>query len=81
MLGQIYQWFACATPVKCCYLQLGQDASINDKDLYPLRYAEFLAPLVKPVQELSTQHDELIKENDEILKRIEKLEKILIVKK
>src|SRR5205823_5555382 len=33
----------------------GVDAAKNDKDLYGLRYAEFVVPLVKAVQELSKQ--------------------------
>jgi hypothetical protein len=45
----------------------GVDVPKNDKDLYGLRYAEFVVPLVKAVQELSKQN--------EILKnKIEKLE-------
>jgi hypothetical protein len=42
----------------------GVDAAKNDKDLYGLRYAEFVVPLVKAVQELSAQNDELKKENE-----------------
>jgi trimeric autotransporter adhesin len=52
----------------------GVDAAKNDKDLYGLRYADFVVPLVKAVQELSKQHDEL-------LKRMEKLELLLSSKK
>jgi hypothetical protein len=37
----------------------GIDAAKNDKDLYGLRYAEFVVPLVKAVQELSQQDDSL----------------------
>ncbi len=39
----------------------------NDKSLYSIRYAEFVVPLVKAVQELAT-------ENKELRQRIEKLE-------
>ena len=42
----------------------GVDAAKNDKDLYGLRYAEFVVPLVKAVQELSAKNDELQKQND-----------------
>jgi hypothetical protein len=35
----------------------GVDAAKNDKDLYGLRYAEFVVPLVKAVQELSKMND------------------------
>jgi hypothetical protein len=37
----------------------GVDAPKNDRDLYALRYAEFVVPLVKAVQELSQQNDDL----------------------
>lgn len=37
----------------------GIDAAKNDKDLYGLRYAEFVVPLVKAVQELSNANDSL----------------------
>lgn len=55
----------------------GVDAAKNDKDLYGLRYAEFVVPLVKAVQELSKQNDELKKQQEDLLKRIEKLESLL----
>jgi len=45
----------------------GVDAAKSDKDLYGLRYNDFVMPLVKAVQELS-------KENDELKSRLEKLE-------
>lgn len=51
----------------------GVDAPKNDKDLYGLRYAEFVVPLVKAVQELSTandQKDQLIKALEEKFKDI-----------
>jgi trimeric autotransporter adhesin len=37
----------------------GVDAAKNDKDLYSLRYAEFVVPLVKAVQQLNTRNEEL----------------------
>ena len=37
----------------------GVDAPKNNKDLYGLRYAEFVVPLVKAVQELATTNDAL----------------------
>jgi hypothetical protein len=37
----------------------GVDAAKNSKDLYGLRYSDFVAPLVKAVQELSVQNDSL----------------------
>lgn len=36
----------------------GVDAAKNDRDLYGLRYADFVVPLVKAVQELSKMNDE-----------------------
>lgn len=35
----------------------GVDAPKNDKDVYGLRYAEFVVPLVKAVQELNTENE------------------------
>lgn len=59
----------------------GVDAPKNEKDFYGLRYAEFVVPLVKAVQELNQKNETLemtIKEmselNKELLKRITKLE-------
>jgi len=46
----------------------GVDAPKNEHDLYGLRYAEFVVPLVKAVQELT-------KQNEALTKRIEELEK------
>ena len=37
----------------------GVDAPKNENDLYGLRYAEFVVPLVKSVQELSAENDSL----------------------
>lgn len=66
----------------------GVDAAKNEKDLYGLRYAEFVVPLVKAVQELSKQNEELQKTisaqqslNEELLKRIQRLESTFITKK
>lgn len=44
----------------------GVDAAKNDKDLYGLRYAEFVVPLVKAVQELSAKNDALQKQIDDL---------------
>jgi hypothetical protein len=51
----------------------GIDKPQNENGLYGLRYAEFVVPLVKAVQELS-------KQNEELLTRIEKLERIILNK-
>jgi hypothetical protein len=51
----------------------GVDAPKNDKDLYALRYAEFVIPLVKAVQEQQQQLNEmrieiaLLKEQNNVL--------------
>ncbi|HNP25076.1 MAG TPA: T9SS type A sorting domain-containing protein [Panacibacter sp.] len=48
----------------------GVDKPKNENDMYGLRYAEFVVPLVKAVQELSA-------ENDELKKRLDQLERTL----
>ena len=60
----------------------GVDKPKNDNSHYGLRYAEFVVPLVKAVQELSSKNAELEEENlllkkmnTEIIQRLEKLEK------
>jgi hypothetical protein len=50
----------------------GIDAPKNDKDIYALRYADFVVPLVKAVQELSA-------ENEALKLRLEKIEKSIAV--
>jgi hypothetical protein len=45
----------------------GVDAAKSDRDLYGLRYTDFIMPMVKALQELS-------KENDELKSQLEKLE-------
>jgi hypothetical protein len=60
----------------------GVDAAKNDKDLYSLRYADFVVPLVKAVQELAARNDRLQTDNqllkkqkDQLLQRLDALEK------
>ncbi len=48
----------------------GVDAPENSKDLYGLRYAEFVVPLVKAVQELSA-------ENEALKQRLDKMEALI----
>ncbi len=48
-----------ATAKKMGYDFSGVDAPKNDKDLYSLRYADFVVPLVKAMQELSGTNDSL----------------------
>jgi hypothetical protein len=58
----------------------GVDAPKNAKDFYGLRYAEFVVPLVKAVQELSEKAeeiDELKKKNTELEERLKRLEDII----
>jgi hypothetical protein len=52
----------------------GVDAPKNDKDYYGLRYAEFVVPLVKAVQEQQTIIDNQNRKIDELVKRIETME-------
>lgn len=55
----------------------GVDEAKNKKDLYGLRYAEFVVPLVKAVQELSAQNDALKSANEELKSRLDKIEQTL----
>jgi hypothetical protein len=55
----------------------GVDAPKNDHDMYGLRYAEFVVPLVKAVQELSAMNDEKDKQIDYLQQQINEL-KILM---
>ncbi|MEO7044958.1 MAG: tail fiber domain-containing protein [Ferruginibacter sp.] len=64
----------------------GVDAAKNSNDLYKLRYAEFVVPLVQAVQELSKQNDSFKAENTveqnliaDLEKRLAKLEAMTIV--
>ncbi len=57
----------------------GVDAAKNDKDVYGLRYAEFVVPLVKAVQELSKQNDSLQKQNNDLEARLARLENMIKV--
>ncbi len=57
----------------------GVDAPENDKDLYGLRYSDFVVPLVKAVQELSKKNDEKDAKINGLEARIEKLETLMNV--
>ena len=52
----------------------GVDAPQHESDNYSLRYAEFVVPLVKAVQELDEKNEELIMENEEKDRKIADLE-------
>lgn len=49
----------------------------NENDNYSLDYSKMVVPLVKAVQELSSQNDEIKKQNDQLKKKNEELEKDL----
>ncbi len=55
----------------------GVDAAKNDRDLYGLRYAEFVVPLVKAVQELSKMNDTKDEEIADLKTRLERLEAMM----
>ena len=52
----------------------GVDAAKNENDVYGLRYAEFVVPLVKAVQELSAKNDEKDQKMASLEARLGKLE-------
>jgi hypothetical protein len=52
----------------------GVDIPENKDELYSLRYAEFVVPLVKAVQELADENEQQKKLITDLLQRIEKLE-------
>lgn len=56
----------------------GVDAAKNDKDLYGLRYSEFVVPLVKAVQELSKMNEDKDAQIAALNERLTKLEKLMI---
>jgi hypothetical protein len=51
----------------------GVDAPKNSDDLYGLRYAEFVVPLVKAVQELAQQNEALRNENKQLFSNLASL--------
>jgi hypothetical protein len=53
----------------------GIDAPKNENDFYGLRYAEFVVPLVKAVQEQQTTIQNQQKTIEDLVRRIEELEK------
>ncbi|CAN5133389.1 hypothetical protein BH11BAC6_BH11BAC6_01030 [soil metagenome] len=55
----------------------GVDAAKNDKDLYGLRYASFVVPLVKAVQELSKSNDDKDAKIDNLQKQIDDLKAMI----
>ncbi len=55
----------------------GVDAPKNDKDAYGIRYAEFVVPLVKAVQELSKINDDKDSRINDLEERLAKVEALL----
>jgi hypothetical protein len=55
----------------------GVDKPQNEHSPYGLRYSEFVVPLVKAVQELSKQNDDLRDENKELESRLNKIEAMI----
>lgn len=53
---------------------VGLDVPKSDKEVYTLRYTDFVMPLVKAVQELKQQNDILQKENEELKAKTSNLE-------
>lgn len=55
----------------------GVDAPKNDHDLYGLRYAEFVVPLVKAVQELSAMNNEKDEKINNLQQQIDELKMLV----
>jgi hypothetical protein len=55
----------------------GVDVAQNENDVYGLKYAEFVVPLVKAVQELSAKNDEKDQKIASLEARLDKLEVLL----
>ncbi|MDP4264984.1 MAG: tail fiber domain-containing protein [Bacteroidota bacterium] len=53
----------------------GVDKPKNEKDLYGLRYADFVVPMVKAIQEQQQTISDLQKQVEALMKKVEKLEK------
>jgi len=75
---QVYSGFIAQDVEKAArsigYDFIGVDAPENNKGVYGLRYAAFVVPLVKAVQELSEQNDQLKGIIDELQQKVEKME-------
>ncbi|MEO6405072.1 MAG: tail fiber domain-containing protein [Ferruginibacter sp.] len=56
----------------------GVDKARNENDTYGLRYAEFVVPLVKAVQELDAENSLLKKQLDTIGKQYEELKRMVV---
>lgn len=63
---------------KLGYKFSGVDAPKNENDLYGLRYAEFVVPLTKAVQELADENDELKKKMQQQQQQIDELRTLIM---
>ncbi|MBC8172263.1 MAG: tail fiber domain-containing protein, partial [Chitinophagales bacterium] len=68
-----------AAAIESGYDFSGIDKPQNESSLYGLRYAEFVVPLVKAVQELSAENNAIRKTNEELMIRLEKLEQVTVI--
>jgi hypothetical protein len=66
-----------AAAKKLNYNFSGVDKPKTDDGLYGIRYGDFVVPLVKAVQELSTENDELKEKNATLEDRLSKLEAMM----
>jgi hypothetical protein len=55
----------------------GVDAPQNDKDVYGIRYSDFVVPMVKAIQEQQEVIDELRAENDALRSSLDTIEELL----
>jgi hypothetical protein len=67
-----------AAAKKIDYNFSGVDRPKDNTGMYGLRYAEFVVPLVKSVQELSQQNEKLQKKNDDLQKQIDELKAMVL---
>lgn len=59
----------------------GIDKPKNEKDHYGIRYSDFIPPVVKAIQEQQNTIEQLKLENQELIKRLALLEKLILEKK
>lgn len=60
---------------ECGFNFPGIDIPENENEVYTLRYVDFIMPMVKSIQELSSQIKDLENKNNELLKMIDELKK------
>ncbi len=77
--NQVYSGFIAQDVEKAAqsvgYNFSGVDAPLHDKSTYGLRYADFVVPLVKAVQELSEQNTKLQEQVNELAAKLDELTK------